>query len=54
MEVIGMSKSLYPKRVQGRTYRLCNYHKDSLTWDECSVGSKGCEVEAARKKKSLR
>lgn len=28
--------------------RLCPYHQDSLTWDDCTDGFEGCEVEKAR------
>ena len=29
---------------------LCNYHEDSLTWDDCSDGFKGCQYKKALKK----
>ena len=29
-------------------FRLCAYHRDSLTWDACSDDFDGCEVEKAR------
>jgi len=30
--------------------RLCPYHENSLGWDECTEGFKGCQVEEAREK----
>jgi hypothetical protein len=36
------------KTTNKKPLRLCNYHSESLGWDDCSTGYRGCQVTRAR------
>lgn len=43
-----------PETVGGKTFHLCNYHRDSLGWDSCSDLAVGCQIKSAlRRRKAL-
>lgn len=33
--------------------KLCPYHEDSLSWDECTEGFEGCQVKEAREEAAM-
>jgi hypothetical protein len=35
---------------QCKKLNLCNYHSDSLGWDDCSDSNSQCQVDEARKR----